>query len=541
MTVHRQSLVSNDATESVNKPDWAILRLLNQYRLLILLALTAVYYLDEDQRVLGSFAPPVFLITHLGYLLVTLTFVYLTVQRKPCAETQFYLQHYLDIVLIVVLMFASGGVNSGIGALLLVNLALFSQLSSVRYSLLFAAIASMLLITEELLLVILLSDASANFEATALFGALLFLVAWLMTVPLRHLLNRQLVSPSFSRAILDAGHIAQLNEEIIRELDSGVLVTDMYSNVILINDTARILLAAELVKLPVQLKQLSNELTVNLSESNRSPTLEIRSFDIPDTGSSVLPHYIHLSSGGTLIRLDDHTHIRTQFQQLKLASLGRLSASIAHEIRNPLGAIHHAIQLIEESNSLQEKDVDLLKIARRHADRINRIVEDVLQLSNRQLLQSETVAVDQAVKQFIEKLRKERHLTAVQVRVDCEPCTARVDAGHLDQILWNLCDNACQHGEGEALLLRIRCKPASNGNTILEVIDNGRGVPEADRDKLFEPFYSTHHHGTGLGLFIVRELCEMNKALIECLPGNCGAHFRITFANAQDNTQDKAA
>jgi len=423
LTERQQSFASNDATESVNKPDWAVLRLLNQYRLVILLALTAVYYLDEDQRVLGSFAPPVFPITHFGYLLVTLTFVYLAIRRKPGAQTQFYLQHYLDIVLIIVLMFSSGGVNSGLGALLLVNLTLFSQLSSVRYSLLFAAIASMLLIVEVLLLDILLSEGSANFEATALLGALLFLVAWLMTVPLRHLLNRQLVSPSFSRAIMDAGHIAQLNEEIIRELDSGVLVTDRYSNVILINDTARILLAAELVKLPVQLKQLSNELTVNLSEANRSPTLEIRSFDIAATGSSVLPHYIHLSSGGTLIRLDNHTHVRTQFQQLKLASLGSLSASIAHEIRNPLGAIHHAIQQIEESNSLQEKDVGLLKITRRHADRINRIVEDVLQLSNRQLLQSETVAVDQEVKKFSEQFRTDRNLSAVQRRVYSEPCT----------------------------------------------------------------------------------------------------------------------
>lgn len=336
---------ANEAAESVHTPDWPALRLFNQYRLLLLLALAAVYYVADNQLAMGSRSGILFEIIHLGYLVATLLFVLLIRLQRPAVTIQFFVQNYLDILFIAGLMYASGGIQSGLGPLLLINLALLSQLSSVRHSLLFAAIATMVVIGEELLSNVLLSDnAEANFEAAAVLGALLFATAWVMSVPLRRLMHQQLVKSSHSRVVLDVRQIAQLNEEIIRELDSGVVVIDKHGYVQLINDTARTLLAAEFLPMPVHLRRLCKELLENLNLSERSPTHEMRPFDIERTGQSVLPQYIPLSQGGMLIKLDDHAHIRKQFQQLKLASLGRLSASIAHEIRNPLGAISHAVQ-----------------------------------------------------------------------------------------------------------------------------------------------------------------------------------------------------
>ncbi len=525
---------ANEAAESVHTPDWPALRLFNQYRLLLLLVLAAVYYVADNQLAMGSRSGILFEIIHLGYLVATLLFVLLIRLQRPTVTTQFFVQNYLDILFIAGLMYASGGVQSGLGPLLLINLALLSQLSSVRHSLLFAAIATMVVMGEELLSNVLLSNnADANFEAAAVLGALLFATAWIMSVPLRRLMHQQLVKSSHSRVVLDVRQIAQLNEEIIRELDSGVVVIDKHGYVQLINDTARTLLAAEFLPMPVHLRRLCKELLENLNLSERSPTHEMRPFDINSTGQSVLPQYIPLSQGGMLIKLDDHAHIRKQFQQLKLASLGRLSASIAHEIRNPLGAISHAVQLIEESPTLDPKDAELLLIAKRHTGRINRIIEDVLQLSHQQKVRSEVVSVDALVENFAQRFASEHALNAERLVVRTEPVRAIVDPAHLDQVLWNLCTNAQLHNQNNAISLTIICWASARG-TVIDIMDDGNGISDMDREKLFEPFYSTHHAGTGLGLFIIRELCELNKAEIESIPCEMGAHFRVTLAAAQD-------
>jgi two-component system sensor histidine kinase PilS (NtrC family) len=522
------------ANRSVHVPDWQALRLFHQYRLLLLLTLGAVYYLYDDQLRLGSRNGDLFEVVHLGYVVTTLGFVLLTRWQRPAVNTQFFLQNYLDILLVSGLMYASGGIQSGLGPILLINLALFSQVSAIRHALLFAAIATIVVIGEELLGNVLVGKDAANFESTAVLGSLLFAIAWIMTVPLRRVMDRQLVNSSHSRVVLDVEQIAHLNEEIIRELDSGVVVIDRGGNVQLINDTARALLAAEFRTMPVHLRQLCRELLDNLNASERSPTRETRPFEVGTTGQSVLPQYIPLSQGGMLIKLDDHAHIRQQFQQLKLASLGRLSASIAHEIRNPLGAISHAVQLIEESPNLASADVELLQIAKRHTVRINRIIEDVLQLSNRQEVRTTLVDVAGLITDFAQRFTAENGLNADQLQVFSEPCTALADAGHLDQVLWNLCTNAQLHNDSDRIAITIRCWDTGRGATIIDVVDNGRGISDMDRENLFEPFYSTHHAGTGLGLFIIRELCELNKAYIECVPSESGAHFRITLSIAQD-------
>lgn len=519
---------------SAHTPDWMALRLFNQYRLLLLLAIGAAYYLYDEQLLLGSRNGNLFELVHLGYIVATLGFVLLTRWQRPSANSQFFLQNYLDILLVAGLMYSSGGIQSGLGPLLLINLALFSQISTVRHALLFAAIASLVIIGEELLANLLVGKDAARFEATAVLGSLLFAIAWLMTVPLRRVIDRQLVTSSHSRVVLDVEQIAHLNEEIIRELDSGVLVINKSGHVQLINDTARALLAIEFMGMPAHLRSLCPELLENLNVSERSPNRETRPFDVHKTGQSVLPQYIPLSQGGMLIKLDDHAHIRQQFQQLKLASLGRLSASIAHEIRNPLGAISHAVQLMEESPCLGEKDALLLQIAKRHTRRINRIIEDVLQLSNRQRVQTSHVNVDELVTAFAERYAMEQDLSDDQFMVHVEPCSALVDPGHLDQILWNLCTNAQLHNDLNQLEINISCWDSGHGSTVIDVVDNGKGISDMDRENLFEPFYSTHHAGTGLGLFIIRELCELNKADIECMPGDRGAHFRITLAVSQE-------
>ena len=510
------------------------LRLFGQYRLLMLVALAAVYYAADGQSTLGTRDAELFETAHLGYTVATLGFFLLLRLGRLGERSQLYLQSYADILFVALLSYASGGVQGGLGPWLLVNLALLSHFTPLRHALLFAAIATLVVLAGEIVSAFRIGPDAADLEHTALLGSLMFVVAWMMSVPVRQLAARQLTEPTAGRARLDLHQISQLNEEIVRELDSGVVVVDARREVLLVNDTARALLAAEFTALPLPLAKLSRSLLASLRDAELSPTLSTPPFEIEATGQTLLPQYVPLSSGGMLIKLDDHAHIRQQFQHLKLASLGRLSASIAHEIRNPLGAISHAVQLIEESGTLEPADAQLLSIARRHTVRIDRIVNDVLQLSNRQQVRTGPIDLAATVTQFAERFRCENELSEETLRCEVEPGLHTVfDPGHLDQVLWNLCTNARFHNEEREVHVVVSAYAARPGVAVVEVADDGAGIPDLDRERLFEPFYSTHHNGSGLGLYIIRELCELNRAEIECLPAERGARFRITLATAR--------
>lgn len=524
----------NNAISTPHAPDWAIIRLLNGYRLVVVLALAAVYYLAGSQEALGTRSPWLFQVTLLAYFGAIGASVYFERRKWPKVITQFYLLNYIDILCIVSLIYASGGVQSGLGTLLLINIALLSQLTNTRHALLFAAISTCLVLSAELFAGLLYGRWASDFERTALLGSLLFAVAWIMTVPLRRLLERELTQPTKNRAALDAEEIVTLNEEIIRELDSGVLVLNAQNQVVMINDMARTLIGAEFTELPVHLGRLCPELMENLETALINPNVGVHSFKVNSTDQDILPRYSPLSTSGMLIRIDDHSAIRQQFQQLKMASLGRLSASIAHEIRNPLSAISHATQLLQESTHIDEVDQQLLAIAHNNTDRINRIIEDILQLSNRQKIRRDTLDLSTVLESFRSRFENEHLRSGSTLTLNLEPGLVAVfDPLHLDQVLWNIGSNALLHNRHANIAIEINAYRDTPSSTVIDITDNGRGIADLDRQKLFEPFYSTHHEGCGLGLYIIRELCELNKATLSCIDSEAGAHFRITLTNTQ--------
>ena len=223
---------------------------------------------------------------------------------------------------------------------------------------------------------------------------------------------------------------------------------------------------------------------------------------------------------------------------MKLAALGRLSASIAHEIRNPLSAIHHAGQLLAESPRPDHEDRRLLDMIQRHSVRIDKIVNDVLNLSRR----GAAVPAAIGLRGFLERtvaLYREGH-PGQGCNIDLEAVSAdlvvRFDANHLQQILLNLWDNSYEHGAAAAggrEAVRINLDSgwqAPHGQAYLDVSDNGGGISAELRDKVFEPFFTTAHKGTGLGLYLARELCEYNQARLLLLQGEQGVRFRLIFA-----------
>lgn len=524
-------------------PDWPALILINQFRFFVLLVIAAVYYAPEHIGVLGARAPEGFEIGHLLWCVLALGFTYLIRLKAPSAEVQLYVHSYLDMLCITILLYTSGGITSGLGLLLVVSVALLAQLVPARMALLFAAIGTLMLFSSEHLASYLAGAPMADFERSAMLGLSLFTIAWLVSGPVRRLSERSVSVPTPFRASLDVEQIARLNEEIVQEIDSGVLVVDAHGQVQLMNDSARLLLASEFVALPAPLRLLAPEMFADLGAYRQNFRQSSRPVTVAASSYTVLAHYSNLSRGAILIRLDDHTAIQSQYQHLKLASLGRLSASIAHEIRNPLGALAHAVQLIQESEDLSADDQALVDVALRQTHRIDRIVDDVLHVSNAQSndvasARQHTKVLD-AMQDFRKRFTAERNLD--ESVMTCEGSTiaaAVLDPDQLDRIVWNLCSNSLLHNPGTAVAIRITVAATPQGDVSIDIKDSGNGIANSAVDKLFEPFFSTSNKGSGLGLFIVRELCHANDGRIDCLPSEDGAHFRITFPASAGGQHD---
>jgi two-component system sensor histidine kinase PilS (NtrC family) len=223
-------------------------------------------------------------------------------------------------------------------------------------------------------------------------------------------------------------------------------------------------------------------------------------------------------------------------QQSKLASLGRLSASIAHEIRNPVGAMSHAAQLLAEADGITDADMRLTEIIKTHSSRVSHIIDNMLQLSRRENSRPERVVLKSWLDEFAEEFSRTLELQEGEFSIASfdEDLEVRMDPSHLRQVLWNLCDNAVKYAsETGGIMVEIEAgRLQGQGRPYIEVLDHGLGVDSATAEKMFEPFYTERKGGTGLGLYISRELCELNRATLLYLDRPSGGSiFRIVFAD----------
>jgi len=272
-----------------------------------------------------------------------------------------------------------------------------------------------------------------------------------------------------------------------------------------------------------------------------SPLPTPASFVAADGGRDIQPHFAPLGGenpGPVLVFLEDTSLQDESVRQIKLAALGRLSASIAHEIRNPVGAMSHAGQLLAESPVLGADERRLTEIIRTNAERVSTIIGNVMQLSRRDVTRPETITLVD----WLQELRAEFCQTtetpeaAIEISAEGRDIEVRVDPSHLHQVLWNLCENALKYARAEsACIVELRCgRMAGTGRPFLEVADRGPGIDRQAVDRIFEPFFTSSQGGTGLGLFIARELCQCNGALLVYEPrGGGGSIFRVIFSDPQ--------
>ncbi|HKK14983.1 MAG TPA: ATP-binding protein [Gammaproteobacteria bacterium] len=516
---------------------WKPLRFFTAYRMVLAILLAGLFFLAPTRPAVGPQAPGIFGAAALLYVLVSVVFVLAGRTRWPAYNLQVSAQVITDILIITMLMYASGSLESGLGILLGVTVAAGGLLMPGRSAFLFAALATLAVLGEQSYTLLTRTMDLGDYTHAGLFGA-----AFFATATLAHMLAlrvRESEALAKKRGV-DLANLETLNAYIIQHLQSGVLAVDAKGRVRLVNEPAWRLLGLPGNPGMRSLTTLSRALTERLEQWRRHPGREPAPFQPPGSAATVLPRFTPLGTtegSGTLIFLEDSAALAQRAQQMKLASLGRLTASIAHEIRNPLGAISHASQLLGEAPGLTTGDRRLVDIICEQSGRVNIIVENVLQLSRREPSHPQTLALQDWLDQFVHEFVQYERVPAEQIATRTEPPDTRIsfDPTHLHQVLWNLCKNAVEHGGHGDRPPRVELRAAADtgrGETVLEVIDNGPGIDADTEQQIFEPFYTTAAGGTGLGLYIARELCECNRAALSYrrMSGG-GSCFRITFSD----------
>jgi two-component system sensor histidine kinase PilS (NtrC family) len=528
------SLVSTTPTGVVEVPsvgrDWEPLRYLTIYRAAIAAALGLVQITEFAPRALGQRDPELFGHAALVYFFLSLLFAIAARVRRPGFERQLVLQTFVDIVLLTTFMHASGGVNSGFGMLIVVAIAGASVLTHGRIAILFAAIGTLAVLAEQLLMAFSRSVPVADYTHAGLLGLTFF-----TTAVLAHFTARRIrVSEGLAaRRAVDVANLAQLNEHIIERMQSGILVMDSTLRIHRFNAAAGQLLALTPRDNGQPMASVLPGLWALRARWLTEPRRSTYTLRMDATDREVSVSFAALSAdhqGEVWVYAEDSAAIVAQAQALKLASLGRLTASIAHEIRNPLSAISHAGQLLAEEDALSGPDARLLEIMRTNANRVDDIIESVLQLSRRAPSEPSIVLAQEWLAQFVREFQAETGGDrTLSCRVDPAELELLFDSGQLRQVLWNLCENSLRHA-GEKATLEIVCGVSGDGvRPFLETRDDGPGLGEEAARHIFEPFFTTRTDGNGLGLYIARELCEANRSRLALRASESGAVFRVTF------------
>lgn len=513
-------------------PNAVPFRIYTWYRLALTAVLIVMLLTTRGDPVVGRDDPQLFIALCCAYFLFAAIVLIALPPRAQLSNQHQFAHFFVDIGFLTVLSHLSGGSASGLGLLLLVSVAAGSLLLGGQLALLVAALASLAVLSDT---VYLLNETGSNQSllTAGTLGMLFFAAALGFQMLSQRLRSSQQLA---QERTADVNKLQNLNQLIIQRMRTGILVVDANGHIKMMNQAAAEFMQSDRAR-PSEDKALSAPLQVQLDNWRRNPDIGSKPFRNSDSGPEIIARFTALNyeqSGDTLVFLEDSGQLAQRAQQLKLAALGRLTASIAHEIRNPLGAISHAGQLLLESPQLEGGDQRLADIVVNHAHRINNIIENVLQLSRRSPPNPRRIDLGGWLHTYIEEFQQGLAARAEISIHERSPMQVNIDTEQLGQVLTNLLDNALRYsekatGKPSAILVVSRC---SKQLPQLDVIDQGAGIAERDQEKVFEPFFTTETRGNGLGLYMARELCEINQARLHYLRNESGKScFRISFSH----------
>ncbi len=510
---------------------WRALNYFNLYRFALAVFIIVLTWISDVHSLYGEDRGGVFEITAWLYALSVLLSFTLLRRRWIRFSWQLAVQVCSDIAALTVLNYASGGVLSSVGLLLMVSMAVAGIISRGKVTLFFAALASIAALLEHAYAVFYDGAPAMEYIQVGFLCMAYFAAAGLAHKLARYALENQNLAQRRGRDLIG---MAEANRLVMRDMQDGVMVLDEHDRIAQMNPSA----AQMLHKTGISGRLLSESFPLLYEQYAlwKSNVLSGRETLQLDGGLQARLRFVGVerhASQGAVIFLEDMQHVQAEAQQIKLAALGRLTANLAHEVRNPLSAISYATELLQEEthDARQER---LLHLIRENTQRINRIVEDVMQLNRRDRARPETFDLAALLPGFADEFAQaERVEPGVLTLKVGQVGIVTFDRGHFCQVLWNLCRNALyygKHASGSLMLLA----SLDRGRVTLEVQDDGPGVLPEHRSRLFEPFFTTAEQGTGLGLYIAKELCEANGAWLEYHDAEHsgrqqGACFRIIF------------
>ncbi len=495
---------------------WRTLQYLSLARLVVAigLLLSIAAFSSEANVWMG----PAYVVAATVYFVGAAALALLAIYLRRRELAQIGAQIAFDLIVISALMVASGGLRSGLVVLYLLPLSGASLLlpTAAVFFVCSLAVITVLLDTFARALVSS-SGAEASMFQAGLYGAMLFAITALLRLLAERLEAQELLAQRRGRNLYNQ---LAINRLVIAQLEQGVVVVDPGTHVRANNRAARLLFGLdseaqltgkrlnELPRLAPLVEAFERWRETDAGEHGRRAAI----VEVPELRLRVRFVQPALRAGDEfLIFVEDQRALDQRAQQLKLASMGRLTASIAHEIRNPLAAISHAGQLLVED--AQEPGLRrLASIVRENTLRLNRLVDDILRVARREAPLGDDFDLGDFLRPWLQEFEHDRALTAGRIQLDV-PGAIRVkfEQSHLRQVLYNLIDNALRFASDAAGAVRVVVDAKGSDRVSLWVFDDGAGIAPPARDTLFEPFSTTHSKGTGLGLYIAREFCLANR------------------------------
>lgn len=508
---------------------WRSLFYFNIYRLVFASVVVALSMYTNGETRIYRF-PDLFLATGMIMMVMTL-FNFLAIhQSKPQIKTQIHLQATCDLIFITIFAYSSSGFESGYSILMVVSIASISLLETKRTALAYAAFGTLLVLGESVLSTLHGLSMGLTLQGPAFFGTVLFTTAIMVTL----LAGRVRTSEALaSRRGAKLASMAIINHQVVELIPTGVMAVDKKNKILICNMRARSLLSLDVNPEGQSIQSIAPEIDKYLKNKPAAPdNTSQRGIEIGSI--SMLPSRQRFGDI-SLIFLEDLSNEQEQARQLRLAAMGRLASSIAHDIRNPLSAIYQSAQLLNELDTLGAEDKDLISIITTQSERIEHTVESVLMIGRGDLGNREKINLHQWLKNFLLDFCQIEAISFDQMEITGSANTALMDPNHLEQILTNLTQNALAHTDPNrkpSVTIKIANNVVDN-RPYIDIIDYGKPINEASRKKLFEPFFTTRSRGTGLGLYISRELCEANHAMLHYQQNSAQKCFRVTFQLAE--------
>ncbi len=515
-----------------SKQAWFFLKVFLLYRVALSSLLMILYQSQFSQIIIATNYLQLYNYTSKIYLILSVISGFLAFWRIINYSVQTQSIIFVDIVAITLIMHSCGGISSGFGTLLAGSLAASGLLIGGRCSMVFAALSTVSIFTEQVYAIRLNEVSMSSYPTVGMLGATFFITAFLSYVLAKRSEQSELLANKQQQTIIT---LEALNQYIIQHLQSGLIIINKDQQILTINEAALSLFFQ--CKTPLQLSDVS----APLSSFFQDWLINNQDFFVlqrPKQASLHLRFSLLNAENKNfyMIMIEDTTLHNQRLQQGVLASLGHLTANIAHEIRNPLSAITHAAQLLSENPDFSSQDTRLTEIILNHSRRINKIINDILQSSKRSPSNRKKVGINEYLTHYLDDFKLEHGVDKNYLQLNlCENnLTALIDEGHLKQIMDNLSQNALKYGQPEKESIIIRLSELET-HPCIDIIDNGELLNADVISHLFEPFFTTSTTGTGLGLYLSRELAELNQASLSYQVNSQKKNsFRLQLSNAEN-------